>query len=66
MNLLTLSVRGPSPRRPKLGTLKYVGRRHDGLIIWRHTLGPSTLGEITSSSERVNMIITRIFLFWSL
>ena len=30
---LTPSVRGPSWRGPKLGTLKYVGRRHDSLII---------------------------------
>ena len=42
---LTLSVRG---------TLKYVGRRHDGLIIWRHTFGLSTSGDITASTERVN------------
>ena len=56
------TVRGPSPRRPKLGKLKYVGRRHDGLIIWRHTFRPSTMGDITASSER-DASVTNIDLF---
>ena len=43
---LTFSVCGPSPRRPKWCTLKYLGRRHDVLIIWHHTIGPSTGGTL--------------------
>ena len=53
-----------SVRRPKLGTLKYVGRLHDGLIIWGHTLGPSTLRDITASIERVNIQVLNNLL-WS-
>ena len=43
---LTFSLSGPSPRWPKWCTLEYVGPRHDCLIIYRYTLGPSTGGTL--------------------
>ena len=67
---LTLSVRGPSPIQPKLGTLKYVGHRHNRLIIWRHTLGPSTGGTllpVVNGLKRLNqakIIKKSVILFW--
>ena len=39
--VLTLSVRRSSPRRPKLGTLKYVGLRYDSLNGYTKVRGPS-------------------------
>ena len=69
---LNLSVRGPSPRRPKWCTLKYVGRRHGGLIIimtsyiWAQYLGGTLLPIVKGLIKLVWLNLICVSLLYSM